>query len=84
MPEEHLEEILRTNFTALDWGIVCVYLAISVIIGLLVKKYATNMTAYIGAGRSVGTWLGVATMTGTELGLVTVMYKVRYFAVCQY
>ena len=33
------------------------------------------MAAYIGAGRSVGTWLGIATMTGTELGLVTVMYN---------
>ena len=65
----------QTNFSALDWGIVVAYLAISLVIGLLVKRYATNMTAYIAAGQSVGVWLGVATMTGTELGLVTVMYS---------
>ncbi|MBP86954.1 MAG: hypothetical protein CMJ64_09585 [Planctomycetaceae bacterium] len=65
----------QTNFSRLDWGIVAAYLAISLVIGLLVKRYATNMTAYIAAGQSVGVWLGVATMTGTELGLVTVMYS---------
>lgn len=75
MPTDHLKEFAQTNFTSFDWAIVCVYLSVSVVIGLWVKKYATNMTAYIGAGRSVGTWLGVATMTGTELGLVTVMYS---------
>ena len=35
------------------------------------------MENYIGAGRKVGPWLGVATMTGTELGLVTVMYSAQ-------
>jgi len=67
--------VAGTNFSAIDWVIVSVYLMISVVIGLWVNRYAKSMTAYIGAGRSVGTWLGVATMTGTELGLVTVMYN---------
>jgi len=75
MSQEAVEALSRTNFTHWDWGIVAVYLLISVIIGITVKKYATGMTNYIGAGRSVGTWLGVATMTGTELGLVTVMFS---------
>lgn len=75
MSQEAAEALSRTNFTHWDWVIVAVYLLISVIIGVTVKKYATGMTNYIGAGRSVGTWLGVATMTGTELGLVTVMYS---------
>jgi SSS family solute:Na+ symporter len=65
----------QTNFTGWDWGIVAVYLSVSLVIGLFVKRYATSMTNYIGAGRSVGTWLGVATMTGTEMGLITVMYS---------
>ena len=65
----------RTNFTPIDWCIVAAYLSVSLFIGLVVKRYATNMTAYIAAGRNVGVWLGVATMTGTELGLVTVMYS---------
>ncbi len=75
---EQVVELLRqTNFSTLDWAIVVVYLCVSLVIGVWVKQYATDMAAYIGAGRSVGVWLGVATMTGTELGLVTVMYSAQ-------
>ena len=55
-----------SNFQFIDWAIVGCYLSISLVIGIFVTRYATSMTAYIGAGRSVGPWLGVATMTGTE------------------
>ena len=65
----------KTNFTAIDWCIVAAYLLVSLVIGLIVKRYATNMKSYIAAGQSVGVWLGVASMTGTELGLITVMYS---------
>lgn len=71
------EALSRTNFGALDAIIVCAYLLISVVIGLAVKKYVSDMTTYIGAGRQVGAWLGVATMTGTEMGLITVMYSAQ-------
>ncbi|MDA0838027.1 MAG: sodium:solute symporter family protein [Planctomycetota bacterium] len=71
------QALSQTNFTALDWGIVSVYLLISVVIGLKVKKYATSMSSYVTAGRSLGTCLGIATMTGTELGLITVMYSAQ-------
>ena len=66
-----------SNFQFIDWLIVGCYLSISLVIGILVTRYATSMTAYIGAGRSVGPWLGVATMTGTEMGLITVMYMAQ-------
>ncbi len=77
MSESFLQSdaLQQTNFTQLDWAIVAGYLLVSLIIGVVVKKYSTGMANYIGAGRSVGPWLGVATMTGTELGLVTVMYS---------
>ena len=75
MNEVVAEAASRTNFSTLDWGIVIAYLSVSLVIGLFVKRYATNMSSYIAAGQSVGVWLGVATMTGTELGLVTVMYS---------
>jgi len=65
----------QTNFTALDWGIVIIYLLISVTIGLFVKKFVRNMADYITAGRTLGTCLGIATLTGTEMGLITVMYS---------
>ncbi|MDP7304908.1 MAG: hypothetical protein QGG09_17505, partial [Pirellulaceae bacterium] len=64
-----------TNFTVWDWCIVVMYLLVSLGIGLYVKRYATTMTSYIAAGRGVGVWLGVATMSGTEMGLITVMYN---------
>ena len=66
-----------THFSILDWVIVAIYLTISLVIGIYVTRYTTNMDAYIGAGRSVGPWLGVATMTGTEMGLITVMYMAQ-------
>jgi SSS family solute:Na+ symporter len=65
----------ETNFSALDWGIVGVYLAGSVVIGLLANRYVRNMTDYVVAGRSLRSHLAIATMIGTELGLVTVMYS---------
>ncbi len=74
----NFESVLsQTNFTAFDWVIVVIYLSISLVIGLIARKYITNMTDYIGAGRALGTKLAIATMTGTELGLVTVMYSAQ-------
>jgi SSS family solute:Na+ symporter len=75
MSELARDALSKTNFSTLDWVIVILYLAISLLIGVFVKRYAVSMTSYIGAGRRVGPWLGIATMTGTELGLITVMYS---------
>jgi SSS family solute:Na+ symporter len=77
MSEAAREALSQTNFGSVDVVIVVVYLLISLAIGLMVKRYAGSMENYIGAGRKVGPWLGVATMTGTELGLVTVMYSAQ-------
>jgi len=55
----------QTNFTVLDWGIVVVYLLISLVIGLVVRRYVSNMASYVTAGRAVGTRLGIETMMGT-------------------
>ena len=67
----------QTNFTDWDWGIVAVYLLLSVAVAFFVKRYASNMTNFVGAGRAVGPWLGIATLTGTEMGLITVMYSAQ-------
>lgn len=77
MPPEVVEALSRTNFTWIDSAIVVAYLGASLFIGLVVKKYVRDMTTYIGAGRKVGVWLGVATMLGTEMGLITVMYSAQ-------
>ncbi|MDF1814438.1 MAG: sodium:solute symporter family protein [Verrucomicrobiales bacterium] len=76
-PDSVAEALSRTNFSPVDVVIVVLYLSISLVIGLKVRRYAKDMTAYIGAGRAVGTWLGIATMLGTEMGLITVMYSAQ-------
>lgn len=63
-----------TNFSTLDWLIVAVYLLGTLAIGLYVNRFVGSMSDYIVAGRSLRSYLGVATMVGSELGLVTVMY----------
>lgn len=68
---------LGTNFSGLDWAIVGVYLAGTVVIGLYVNRYIRDMSDYVVAGRSLRSFLGIATMIGTELGLVTVMYSAQ-------
>ncbi|KKK92757.1 hypothetical protein LCGC14_2699750, partial [marine sediment metagenome] len=68
---------LGSNFTPWDWAIVAVYLAGTVAIGLYVNRYIRSMDDYVVAGRSLKSFLAIATMVGTELGLVTVMYAAQ-------
>ncbi|HUW58537.1 MAG TPA: sodium:solute symporter family protein [Planctomycetota bacterium] len=68
---------LPSNFTNLDWGIVVVYLVGTVLVGLYVRRYIANMADFIVAGRMLKTKLALATMIGTELGLVTIMYSAQ-------
>lgn len=77
MSPEAAAALQQTRFSVIDGVIVVIYLALSLLIGVWVRRYARDMTAYIGADRKVGTWLGVATMLGTEMGLVTVMYSAQ-------
>ena len=73
-----MNELLSdTNFTTLDWVIVILYPLISVGIGIYVMRFIKNMRDFVTAGRNLGLWLGIATMTGTELGLITVMYSAQ-------
>ncbi|MCA9041013.1 MAG: sodium:solute symporter family protein [Planctomycetaceae bacterium] len=67
-------DLFQTNFTSLDWGIVLIYLAGSAVVGLWANKYVGNLSDYLVAGRTLRIRLALASMTGTELGLVTVMY----------
>ena len=64
-----------TNFGILDWCIVVGYLIAIVSIGVYIRKYIASATDFMVAGRGLKTFLAIATMIGTELGLVTVMYS---------
>ena len=68
-------DIFGTNFATLDWWIVGVYLAGSVIVGLLANRYIHNVAGFMVGGRGSGAALNAATYIGTGLGLVTIMYS---------
>ena len=70
-------DLFETNFTNWDWLIVTVYLCVSILIGLWANRYVGNLSDYLVAGRTLRLRLALATMTGTELGLVTVMYSAQ-------
>ncbi len=67
--------LYATNFGSVDWVILLVYVCIPVVIGVVVRKYVRGVSDFIVAGRSLRLWLAIATMSGTEIGLVTVMYN---------
>lgn len=77
-------QLFDTNFTSLDWGIVVAYLLISIFVGIWANRYVGNIAGYLVAGRTLRIRLALATMTGTEIGLVTVMYSAELGFTQQY
>ena len=70
-------DLPASNFGTIDWIIVIAYMLGTVAIGLYVNRYIKSMSDYIVAGRALRSYLAVATMVGSELGLVTVMYSAQ-------
>jgi len=68
---------LESNFAAFDWVIVTLYLLGSAAAGLWCKRFVRSMRDFTVAGQNLRSYLGVATMIGTELGLVTVMFAAQ-------
>ena len=66
-----------SQFANLDWAIVILYLLGSAAIGVWSRRYVKSMSDFVVAGRSLKSHLGIATMIGTELGLVTVMFAAQ-------
>tara|TARA_S200000501_G_scaffold169855_1_gene160012 strand:+ start:68701 stop:70167 length:1467 start_codon:yes stop_codon:yes gene_type:complete len=61
----------------IDIIIIALYLSLIFLIGILSRKYISNFSDFMIANRSVSLSLGVVTMLGTELGLITVMYNAQ-------
>lgn len=57
----------------LDTSIVLVYIAGTVMAGLMVRKYVLNVDDFLLAGRSVNLYLGIASLSATEFGIATCM-----------
>ncbi len=69
--------MLESNFSTLDWLIVVLYLGATVGIGIYANRFVGSLSDYMVAGRSLRSALSIATMVGSELGLVTVMYAAQ-------
>ncbi len=66
--------ITLTNFSPLlDGGILIIYLAGTILAGLMVRRYVKNVDDYLVAGRKVDVYLGIASLAATEFGIVTCM-----------
>ena len=61
----------------IDYGIIIIYLFSVFYIGLRYRDKSSDFSTFMIADRKVGLSLGVATMLGTELGLITVMYNAQ-------
>jgi solute:Na+ symporter, SSS family len=67
-----------TNFNwLLDGSIVGVYLLITMIAGLMMRKYVGKVEHFLVAGREMDVYLGIASLAATEFGIVTCMYTAQ-------
>ena len=72
-----MEPSTQHGLTALDWAIVIGYPLVSLAIGIYVWRMVRSVQDFIVAGHHIGLFLGVASMAGTEMGLITVMYSAQ-------
>ncbi|MBL8205936.1 MAG: sodium:solute symporter family protein [Blastocatellia bacterium] len=61
----------------LDGSIVGLYLLITMIAGLWVRKYVGKVEHFLVAGREMDIYLGIASLAATEFGIVTCMYTAQ-------
>src|SRR3972149_6150615 len=64
-----------THFSwAIDGSIVGLYLVVTMVAGVMVRKYVGKVEHFLVAGREVNVFLGIASLAATEFGVVTCMY----------
>ena len=63
--------------TYIDFIIIACYLSLIFGVGIYTRNYVNGFSDFMVANRSVSLPLGVVTMLGTELGLITVMYNAQ-------
>src|SRR5512143_3894835 len=66
-----------SSFTAIDGGIVGLYLLATMMAGIAVRRYVGKVEHFLVAGREVDVCLGVASLAATEFGIVTCMYTAQ-------
>ena len=67
-----------TNFSwLLDGSIIGCYLLLTMIAGIIVRKYVGGVEDFLVAGREMNVYLGIASLAATEFGIVTCMYTAQ-------
>jgi solute:Na+ symporter, SSS family len=67
-----------THFNWLvDGSIVGLYLLVTMVAGLMVRKYVSKVEHFLVAGREMDVYLGIASLAATEFGIVTCMYTAQ-------
>jgi solute:Na+ symporter, SSS family len=61
----------------LDGSIVGVYLLVTMVAGLMMRKYVGKVEHFLVAGREMDVYLGIASLAATEFGIVTCMYTAQ-------
>ncbi len=61
----------------LDGSIVGLYLLVTMIAGLMMRKYVGKVEHFLVAGREMDVYLGIASLAATEFGIVTCMYTAQ-------
>jgi SSS family solute:Na+ symporter len=62
---------------AIDGSIVGLYLLVTMIAGIAVRKYVTRVEDFLVAGREMNVYLGIASLAATEFGVITCMYTAQ-------
>ena len=62
---------------SIDGSIVGLYLLITMIAGLVVRKYVSRVEDFLVAGREMNVYLGIASLAATEFGVITCMYTAQ-------
>lgn len=60
-----------------DGGTVGLYLLLTMIAGVMMRRYVGKVEHFLVAGREMDVYLGIASLAATEFGIVTCMYAAQ-------
>ena len=67
-----------SRFSLLDAAIAAASLAVTLWIGVRVKRYIGTIEDYLVASRGMGLYVGAASLLSTEVGIITYMYQAQF------
>ena len=68
---------MSNGLTIVDGGIVGLYLLVTMVVGIAIRKYVGKVEDFLVARREMDVYLGIASLAATEFGIVTCMYAAQ-------